>query len=87
MDNNNKNKVLTPSGGIIAPKEHIRITSKTKLNTMAISTTYKIRFGRYILQPSSGVCQTQEPSRNFKLHPLLNPRESPVLIAVTRYKC
>ena len=23
------------------------------------------RFGRYVLQPSSGVCRTREPSRNF----------------------
>ena len=30
-------------------------------------------FGRYVLQPSSGVCQTQEPTQNFKLRPLLNP--------------
>ena len=46
-------------------------------------------FGWYILQPSSCVCQTQEPTRNFELHPLLNPRGSPVLIllAITGYKC
>ena len=30
-------------------------------------------FGWYVLQPSSGVCRTREPTRNFKLHPLLNP--------------
>ena len=47
------------------------------------------RFGRYILRPSSGVCRTQEPSRNFELRPLLKPRQSPVLIplAITGYKC
>ena len=46
-------------------------------------------FGRYGLQPSSGVCQTREPSRNFELRPLLKPRGSPVLIplAITGYKC
>ena len=38
------------------------------------------RFGRYVLWPSSGVCQTREPSWKFELHPLLNPRRSPVLI-------
>ena len=38
------------------------------------------RFSQYVLQPSSGVCQTREPSRNFELCPLLKPRGSPVLI-------
>ena len=38
------------------------------------------RFGRYVLRPSSGVCRTREPSRNFELRPLLNPQGSPVLI-------
>ena len=33
------------------------------------------RFGRYVLRPSSGVCRTREPTRNFELRPLLNPRE------------
>ena len=37
-------------------------------------------FGWYVLQPSSGVCQTWEPSGNFELRPLLNTRGSPVLI-------
>ena len=47
------------------------------------------RFGRYVLRPSSGVCRTREPSRNFELRPLLNPPGSPVLIplAITGYKC
>ena len=47
------------------------------------------RFGRYVLQPSSGVCRTREPIQNFKLCLLLNPQESPVLIslAITGYKC
>ena len=36
--------------------------------------------------PSSGVCRTQEPSWNFGLRPLLNPRGSPVLIPV-KYSC
>ena len=47
------------------------------------------RFGRYLLRPSSGVCRTREPSRNFELRPLLNPRGSPVRIplAITGYKC
>ena len=46
-------------------------------------------FGWYVLRPSSGVCRTWEPTWNFKLHPLLNPWGSPVLIplAITRYKC
>ena len=35
-------------------------------------------FGRYVPRPSSGVCRTREPSRNFELLPLLNPRESSV---------
>ena len=38
------------------------------------------RFGRYVLRPSSGVCRTREPSRNFELRPLLKPRGSPVSI-------
>ena len=47
------------------------------------------RFGRYVPRPSSGACLTLEPSRNFELRPLLNPRRSPVLIplAITGYKC
>ena len=28
-------------------------------------------FGRYVRRPSSGVCRTREPSRNFELRPLL----------------
>ena len=34
------------------------------------------RFGSYVLRPSSGVCQTWEPPRNFELRPLLKPRGS-----------
>ena len=34
------------------------------------------RFGRYVIRPSSGVCRTREPSQNFELRPLLNPRKS-----------
>ena len=47
------------------------------------------RFGRYVLRPSSGVCRTKKPSRNFELSPLLNPRGSPGLIplTITGYKC
>ena len=47
------------------------------------------RFGQYVLRPSSGVCRTRETSRNLELRPLLNPRESTVLIplAITGYKC
>ena len=47
------------------------------------------RFGRNVLRSSSGICWTQEPSRNFELRPLLNPWGSPVLIplAITGYKC
>ena len=50
-------------------------------------------FGRYVLRPSSGVCRTREPSRNFELRHLLNPQGSPVLIplAITgssvKYSC
>ena len=46
-------------------------------------------FGRYVSWPSSSVCWTLEPSWNFELCPLLNPRGSPVLVllAVTGYKC
>ena len=41
----------------------------------------------YALRPSSG--RTREPSRNFELRPLWNPRGSSVLIpfAITGYKC
>ena len=41
-----------------------------------ISTTFR----RYVHRPSSGVCRTREPTRNFELRPLFNPRGSPVLI-------
>ena len=46
-------------------------------------------FGQYVLRPSSGVYRTQEPWRNFELHPLLNPRGHLFcyLLAITRYKC
>ena len=46
------------------------------------------RFGRYVLRPSSGVCQIKEPTGNFEPRPLLNPRGSPVLIplAITSVK-
>ena len=46
-------------------------------------------FSRYVLRPSSGVCQTWEPSQNFKLRTLLNPQGLSVLIplAITGYKC
>ena len=30
------------------------------------------RFHRYVFRPSSGVCRTREPSRNFELRPLWN---------------
>ena len=29
-------------------------------------------FSRYVLRPSSDVCRTREPTRNFEPHPLLN---------------
>ena len=56
---------------------------------MSSSLLFPQRFGWYVLRPSSGVCQTQEPSWNFKQHPLLNPQGSPILIplTITRYKC
>ena len=41
------------------------------------------RFGRYVLRPSSGVCRTREPTQNFELRPLSNPRGSPVPIPLT----
>ena len=52
---------------------------------IAISTPFRPICPR----PSSGVCRTREPSRNFELRLLLNPRGSPVLIplAITGYKC
>ena len=36
----------------------------------------------------SGICRTREPTQNFELRPLLNPRGSHILIplAITRYK-
>ena len=47
------------------------------------------RFGRHVLRPSSVVCRTREPSRNFEQGPLLKPRESHVLspLAITGNKC
>ena len=41
------------------------------------------RFGRYVIQPSSGVCRTREPSRNLELRPLLNPRGAACSDSVT----
>ena len=44
-------------------------------------------FSRYVLRPSSRVCQTREPPWNFELCLLLNPWGSTVLIllAITGY--
>ena len=49
-------------------------------NIIFIIKVFQQRFGWYVLRPSSGVCRTREPSRNFELRPLLKPRGSPVLI-------
>ena len=35
---------------------------------------YSQRFGRYVLQHSSGICRTRELSQNFELRLLFNPR-------------
>ena len=43
------------------------------------------RFGRYVLRPSSGVYRTREPTRNFELCPLLNPRLSKSFIESNAY--
>ena len=48
-------------------------------------------FGRHVPRPSSGVCQTREPTRNLKLHPLLksrwgSPIQIPLSITVTSIK-
>ena len=41
-------------------------------------------FSRYALRPSSGVsCRYQQPTRNFELRPLFNPRWSLALIPLT----
>ena len=40
------------------------------------------RFGRYVLRPSSGICRIREPSRNFKLRPLLKPRASIKVVSI-----
>ena len=56
---------------------------KRKLPLLLLSSSLLLflqHFGRYVLRPSSGVCQTWEPTRNFELRPLLNPQGSPVLI-------
>ena len=37
-------------------------------------------FGQYVLRPSSAVCWTREPTRNFELRLLLISRGSPVLL-------
>ena len=52
-----------------------------------LSSSLYSRFSRYVLWPSSCVCWSQEPSRNFELRPLLNPQGSFVLIplTITRY--
>ena len=52
------------------------------------SLLYSQRFGRYVLWTSLGVCQTQEPIRNFEPHPLFNPRRLLflILLTITRYK-
>ena len=42
------------------------------------------RFDRYVLRPSSGVCRTREPSRNFEQRPLLNPRPQKVRLEENR---
>ena len=44
---------------------------------------FPLSFGQYVFRFSSGVCRTREPTQNFELRPLLNPRESFVLIPLT----
>ena len=58
------------------------------LSSSLLLLLFPLHFGRYVLWPSSGVCRTQEPTWNFELCPLLNPRGSSVLIplAITGYK-
>ena len=49
----------------------------------SLLSSFPQRFGRFVLWPSSGVCRTRKPTRNFELPPLLNPQGSPVLIPLT----
>ena len=41
---------------------------------LSSSLLFQQRFGQYVLWPYLGVCQTQEPTQNFELRPLLNVR-------------
>ena len=45
------------------------------------------RFGRYILQPSSGVCRTWEPTWNFELYWIYRGRLFWFSLTITGYKC
>ena len=77
--------------GVVAP-DRVRTMGQTELNCVLLSSSLLLfpqRISQYYLWPSSGVCRTREPSRNFELRPLLNPQGSPVLIplAITGYKC
>ena len=56
------------------------------LRVFELLSSSLLLFLRYVLRPSSGVCRTREPSWNFELRPLLNPRGTPVLIPGTSVK-
>ena len=67
--------------------QYYSFVSLSVFGLLSSSLFFSKRFGRYV-RPSSGVCRTREPTRNFELRPLLNPLGSPVLIpfAITGYK-
>ena len=81
-------------------KEYLLFTLTKTIRDVKNKITPSHRFGQLIItnniwfdfitfRPSSVFCQTWEPTRNFKLHHLLNPQGSPILIplTITGYKC
>ena len=48
--------------------------SKYKNELTKSLSLFPERFDRYILRPSLDVRRTREPTQNFPLRPLLNPR-------------
>ena len=79
------------SGSLSTEHLHIKLTFIIQDFGLLSSSVllFSQRFGQYVLRPSSGICRTREPTRNFELRPLLNPRGSPALIplAITGYQC
>ena len=63
-----KDKNILPYRYLFTTKANLLNTISSKLDIVFLSLRF---FGRYVLRPSSCVCRTREPSRDFELRPLL----------------